>query len=531
MSHQFNYLFVSDLHLSEGVKADTGKLHRNEDFFHDVSFANFLNYHVQLSHDKALSGYYQVPWKLVINGDLFDFLQVVSMPPVSKEGVATMAVMNAAGTAVAKQKKLSHNEKTYGLGTSEPEIVWKLNLIYEGHPLFFQALAWFVATGNHLVIMKGNHDIELFWPAVQTALRHILVEAYETWHQAAHTGEETRLHHYPDLPSALSLDDVAAAVAFPATYYYEKEIFYIEHGCQYDPSNWFPNFEDPRLPSHKEYLELPSGSLFVRYFFNGVENIHPFADNIKPISRYIFWLFRNAPASAFLFLTKLLPNYLRGLAKVREKKGYRPEENRQPANSEFEKELFKIQKSTRENMLKGGRQTSIRMFFSIVLILISVILGLTGIRLLSNGNYLWMIINFIGAIAAYVGSSYLFMSLDGLLGVPFLHHAAIQINQLLNKSEPDTIAPVPYLIFGHDHSATIELLPVQSSQANPNFKQWYVNTGAWVPVFSEEERLLRDDEHLTFFRIVSQHLDRDQLPELLQWSPEANQPLPVRLFD
>ena len=275
MSDSFNYLFISDMHISEGINPETGKIQRNEDFFHDVSFAQLLNYHVCLGHDPQKESFYQVPWKLIINGDAFDFLQVVSKPSVTIDGMATMQVINAAGRPYSKEKKLSENELIYGLGTSEPEIVWKLQRIAAGHPIFFQALGWFVATGNEIVLMKGNHDIELFWPAVQTCFNQLIGDAYKTWFQEYHSSENDILCWFDDLPETLSLADVQTAVKFPKNFYYEDDLFFVDHGSQCDPANWFPNFADPRLPNDKDYLELPSGSLFIRYFFNGIEHVHP----------------------------------------------------------------------------------------------------------------------------------------------------------------------------------------------------------------------------------------------------------------
>ena len=80
MAQQFNYLFVSDFHLSEGRNPTNGLIQRNEDFFQDAPFAQFLVHHVQLSQTETEVDYYQIPWKLVINGDIFDFLQVVTKP-------------------------------------------------------------------------------------------------------------------------------------------------------------------------------------------------------------------------------------------------------------------------------------------------------------------------------------------------------------------------------------------------------------------------------------------------------------------
>ncbi|HEX6383767.1 MAG TPA: hypothetical protein VF177_03760, partial [Anaerolineae bacterium] len=76
MDSDYNFLFLSDLHLSEGYYPGTGKLSRNEDFFHDEAFARFLFYHINLSQVNIDKAYFRRPWKLIINGDIFDFLQV-----------------------------------------------------------------------------------------------------------------------------------------------------------------------------------------------------------------------------------------------------------------------------------------------------------------------------------------------------------------------------------------------------------------------------------------------------------------------
>ena len=529
MSTNFNYLFVSDLHLSEGVDPKTGKTHRNEDFFHDEGFAQFLNHYVQMSRDETLSATYQIPWKLVINGDIFDFLQVVSMPPVNDEQVV-MEVMNAAGTAVSKTKKVTANKAKYGLGTSEPEIVWKLQKISKGHPEFFQALGWFVACGNRIVMMKGNHDVELFWPAVQTCMQHILAESYAEWRTQALAGDSWPLTLFDELPELLSVEQVAAAVTFPPTYYFEEGIFYAEHGCQYDPSNWFPNFADPRLPGDKEYLELPFGSLFVRYFFNGIEAVHPFADNIKPMSRYAFWLLQNAPGSTFQFLTTLVPGYLKAMWQVSKKTRNSTDENRQNPDSAFDNKLFSIQHSVRESMVKGGKKTTLRMILAIIVQLGSIVLSLNGFRLLVVDNFLWMTINFVAAFFVQIFSSYLFQSMNNLFGLPFLYDAARQVCQVLNSHQPDTYSAVPYLIYGHDHESKVERMLLESGAPAPDFAQWYINTGTWGPIFSENDRLLRDDEQLTYFVILSKELDPNKKPQLLHWSLEGSRPLKVRLF-
>ena len=72
--NEFNLIIISDLHLSEGRSALTKRYSRNEDFFFDESFCRFLDY---LNKE---SKRHQKKWKLIITGDMIDFLQVTSLP-------------------------------------------------------------------------------------------------------------------------------------------------------------------------------------------------------------------------------------------------------------------------------------------------------------------------------------------------------------------------------------------------------------------------------------------------------------------
>ena len=536
MAQTFNYLFVSDFHLSEGCNPVNGLIHRNEDFFQDVPFAQFIAHHVKLSRRETAVEYHNIPWKLVINGDIFDFLQVVSLP---KEGAELLGVKG-----VRTHAELRENDRKFGLGTSSPEIVWKIGQIATGHPIFFQALAWFVAQpGNELVLMKGNHDIELYWPAVQLRLRQLLQKAYEDWWATAVPGDtHALLPHFDNLPDALSLEMLQQQLIFPDAFLYEPGLFYAEHGCQFEPANAFRNFEDPRLtPTEnfrdaEKYIELPSGSLFVRYFFNDVEHIHPFADNMKPISRYVFWLLRHAPGELTTFVWKLLPQYLRAQREVNKKLKQREKEPPQKEVSDaFLKAIHDLQTHSREAISATTGQTILRLGGSILLILVAIALLFLAVRVISLGIYWPAIIAVLLALIFGYTATGMVQSLDHLLEGNYLQTGAGGIARLLNGGMHPGYNSVRYFVFGHDHAANVRLLSPTDKDA-PNYRQWYVNTGAWVPVFSESERLLRQDEQLTFLRLVPsrvQHNDEAQnrdMPELLQWSPQANAPLPVRLF-
>jgi hypothetical protein len=267
-----NLLIVSDLHLCEGLDPQSGKFSRLEDFLFDDAFARFLHYHEEVKNQPRFGGR---PWLLILNGDLLDFLQVVSLP---EEGRMLHAVKG-----IGRHKELRINERDYGLGTTAEESEWKLKRIARGHQSFFAALGWFVAHSNHIAVLKGNHDIEFHWPSVW---ERFVVEV-----ERAYTRERLMLGQGPSVTS----EELDARIRFCPWFYYEPGRVYVEHGGQYEPASYFADYLNPVVPDDPERIQLPWGSLFVRYLFNKVEDVHPFADNVKPPVRYLMWAFRKGP--------------------------------------------------------------------------------------------------------------------------------------------------------------------------------------------------------------------------------------------
>jgi UDP-2,3-diacylglucosamine pyrophosphatase LpxH len=530
MASSYNYLFVSDLHICEGRDPQTGWLSPNEDFFHGDNFARFLVHHIHLGRGADSPDHYRRPWKLVLNGDIFDFLQVTSLP---KEGDELYEVRG-----VRTHAELSANERLYGLGTRQPEIIWKLKRIYRGHRLFFQALAWFLAhPGNQIIWLKGNHDIEIFWPGVQMALRRILRHAYATWRGGSPQSDPyAHLPYDPTLPTDLSDEYLAQAIAFPPSFLYEAGLFYAEHGCQYESANAFQNFENPILPGEDQFLvELPTGSLFVRYFFNKVEETHPFADNIKPVSRYIKWMVFNAPSSVILFLFTLLPRYLRASFESAKKQGKMARTARENPgtitgdapgsdclNDAVCQRILQTQKRSQQEMKQMGRLATLGTLGSVVLAASGAISLLLATR---ATGWWWTLIWIGGALTLFFLAALLSRVLDDALTRPYLFRSAGDIAKAMREVGD---GPAPYYVFGHDHHASARPITAVSPSSTPI---WYVNTGSWTPVFSEEDRLMRGDHHLTFLRLVPDRPGfRQSPPELLEWPTQVNTPQPVRLF-
>lgn len=519
MNSTHNFLFVSDFHIGEGRDPRTGLTHRNENFFQDDAFAQFILYHVQMSAKGDGK-----PWKLVLNGDLFDFLQVTTLP--SKKELAE----------VVPDRELSDNEKKFGLGTSERATVWKLKKVAQGHPLFFSALAWFVAHDRYeIVLLKGNHDIELMWPVVQEAFHNCVAEAYENWQQYPSIFPQEA-----DLPDTLSEDLLRKAIWFEPHFYYEPDLFFVEHGCQYDPANAFQDFEKPIITVRNErVIDLPQGSFLVRYFFNKVESVHPFADNLKPMSRYVIWILSNAPAQGIRFIFSILPDYVRTAVQMRKKsvkkviKYVKVDQHGHTHPTEFWEKYMQIQGGIRQEMADFGKQTTWRGIGAFALALLGLIFLVVFIRMIAIGSWGFVLLALVAIVLSALGSVMLFNSIENVLTSTYLFRAAERVADLLNERPGTKFGPVRYLVIGHDHAARSWELENLTRRNMPNYRQWYVNTGSWIPVFSEIDQLERPSANLTFFRIIPEEI-RDEhygdVPQLMRWAPELGEPVLVRMF-
>src|SRR6185436_3302917 len=114
-------LVVSDLHLGRGRTLPGGVTNSFEEFYYDEQFAEFLNYY-------TTGEFADCEVELIINGDIFNFLQVD---------------YNGHFLTVLTESICLSNLKT----------------IIDGHPLFFGALKKFVSVEKHkLTYIIGNHD-------------------------------------------------------------------------------------------------------------------------------------------------------------------------------------------------------------------------------------------------------------------------------------------------------------------------------------------------------------------------------------
>ncbi len=540
-------LVVSDLHLSEGRRERTRTFSRNEDFFFDEEFARLL-------------AFYQDPlrwegarWHLVVNGDFLDLLQVVSVD------------------GAPETLRRDPSRPGYGLRCGEAETIFKLRKVVSGHRRFFEALASFVAAGNRLTILKGNHDVEFHYPGVQAAFV-----------------EELRLVYarLPSPPSSSSVTNIAAgAIRFGDWFHYEKGVIWIEHGNRYDPANTFRTWLWPLLSgpassgdggtppgnggtvagdgaggrsgdgaaqsrSEDAEIDLPLGSLFVRYLFNRIESVEPFADNIKPQTEFVRWMLSRHPVTALRFL---LGDGRYMLRKLRRAWVSRPAE---PQEAEHRRRLAHLADEAgidRDDLtaVDALRARSVleetsgfwpvccallvraRLFLPLVYAALVVLLA-TGV--LSALQIVSVLVPPIGRLFASAES------LSTVVGAaPWVLLAALVLvaglalrwalapeeergpSALLDPAEriASTLG-VKYVVMGHTHDA--ELCELEETDGE------YFNTGTWTKVFSEEERLLRKEVQFVFLQGVWKG-PGDLRLKLMEWDDAAGEPRLLELFE
>lgn len=477
-------LILSDLHLGEGRDPKTGFVSRQEDFFFDDEFCAFLDHH-------SGEEWSEMEWTLVINGDFFDFLQVVASPP----------------------PELSLRfDATFGPKAGPLESAWKAKRIIRGHSEVFRSLAQFVLR-HRLILVAGNHDAEFHYPEVQETFL-----------------SEMERHIPPSKRETLRRN-----IEFRPWFYLSDGI-YVEHGHQYDPLNSFQYQLAPRLPdlglpaSEAEDLDLPLGSLFVRYLFNRVETESPFADNIKPATRFLKWFALNHPLRSAHFLMTDGPAMLR---RIKSRWRWLPEvayATRKQIHSEWIQEECQKSEATSSLLsvenLQALHELRVQPFLrsrnSLRSAIIRAALGpvrtpllaaffLCVVLLLSLAGFLPLILLFTPVSEESVRRSiaifpffadlilllrwiFLFVLLIGLMLwllprrkrtlQPQLREKATRIQQLLKPR---------LVVLGHSHEVDLARLNSESE---------YFNTGTWTKVFSEEPRIIREEKELTFLRAL-----------------------------
>ena len=221
---EHNILVVSDLHFGEELQPGASADRRRAVDLGSTAFRQFLRYHTARRRDGR-------PWRLVIAGDLFDFMSVVvfSMPG---------------------RPAKTRDERLFGLRRGALPSVDRLRQICAAHRPMLADLARFAAAGHAIDIIAGNHDVELLVPAVVAELRR----------QIAATGAVT--------------DTILARIRVVPWFVYVPGVAWIEHGHVYDEGCSF-EFNLAPMDPHDGWLVHNADTAAVRYLGSAAPDLDP----------------------------------------------------------------------------------------------------------------------------------------------------------------------------------------------------------------------------------------------------------------
>jgi len=149
-----NILVVSDLHFGEELLPKASLDRRRAVALGSTAFREFLRYHTARRRDGR-------PWRLVVAGDLFDFMSIV-VPSIPGRPAKT------------------HDERSFGLRRGALPGIERLRQICAAHAPMLADLARFAAAGHSIDIIAGNHDVELLVPDVAAELLRLIAAAAPT---------------------------------------------------------------------------------------------------------------------------------------------------------------------------------------------------------------------------------------------------------------------------------------------------------------------------------------------------------------
>jgi UDP-2,3-diacylglucosamine pyrophosphatase LpxH len=214
-------------------------------------------------------------WRMVIAGDFVDFVGM-SIDPCEGDQLAT---------------EPTPAERAFGLGGAEDHVRLKLKRAVARHPDVFAELAAFVAAGNAVTLIQGNHDTEMHWEAVREDFRAVLS-----------AGDA----------------DATARIDFEPWFFHRDGLVFIEHGHQYDPFCATPYILAPLSPCDPQRVLQSLSDTLLRYIVRRTPGMKEYGHEDRGLASYISWgLMLGARGTAALFkrfFTAVL--HLRDIAKA-----------------------------------------------------------------------------------------------------------------------------------------------------------------------------------------------------------------------
>jgi UDP-2,3-diacylglucosamine pyrophosphatase LpxH len=469
MTELANILVVSDLHFGEELLPGASLERKRAIELGVTAFREFLRHHAVRRRDGR-------PWRLVIAGDLFDFMSVV-----------------IAGTKERPAK--TRDERTHGLGRSAKTGVLRMRAICEHHRPLLADLAKFAAAGHQVDIVVGNHDVELLAPEVAQELRdHIAIAARA------------------QSPTSTTAPGALDRIKIVPWFVYVPGVAWIEHGHVYDEGCSFEFNLAPMDPKDGNLI-YNADYAAVRYLGQAVPEIDPHG-----IESWGFWGFMQYTMGCGLRASgRIWLAYARFVSSLfRARSLHRSFKRRDRRRREHRARLVDVAASggisletanaidrlaraplTASNR-RVGRLLMLDRFGLILGVAVAVVLMLILLPLL------W-------ALAGIALSALAAIGISRWLGTHLV------TSQLPMRAIPQRIrrhVDAPVVVFGHTHDPRWQ--PLRSGGL-------YVNAGTWLP--ATKPGLRRSFTHVM---IQPRAGGAPPVVELRQWREGGSQPFDAR---
>jgi UDP-2,3-diacylglucosamine pyrophosphatase LpxH len=242
-------LILSDVHLGSDIndRAPPGAAPRRSKRVDEDLIALFAHY------AKAPPARGAERWRAIIAGDFIDFIGMA----VRTDSVPDLDTLP------------SEEEREHGLGNAADHACEKLRRVAERHEPVLAAIAAFVARGNALTFVHGNHDIELHWDEVRVELKAIL----------AHLAKLQD----PGVDEAAFL----ARVDFQPWFFYADGVAYVEHGHQYDALCATEYVMAPLSPLDRRRIAQGFTEVFLRFVVRPTRGLKEHGHETKGMIDYV----------------------------------------------------------------------------------------------------------------------------------------------------------------------------------------------------------------------------------------------------
>jgi UDP-2,3-diacylglucosamine pyrophosphatase LpxH len=402
------------------------------------------------------------PWRLVIAGDLVDFvgMSVSSSMPLETEP--------------------NDEERVHGLGSSVDHTVRKLELVAEHHAEVFASLASFVAEGNELVIVRGNHDVDFHWEPVKEAFRRAL-----SAHRVG-TGER---------------------VEFSDWFYYEAGTVYVEHGHQYDAYCSYDHVLHPVLPSDPRRSYRSLSDVLLRYVVRPTRGMLESGHDTMSAIDYLRFGARLGFGGMLLLGRRFVVAIAALCAMWREHMS----DAAHWAREEHERKMALLSEARQISLVKLKALALLQrppVTRSLFRLLAGVMVDRVALAVLSIIALGWLLAT---RWTLLLGLEVLGVALAlGVLGWLWRRaRGAIDASQSLREHAPHIAAlfPAAFVVMGHTHCPEV--------RRGENGDATYVNLGAWAEEEMEDGRVSSLPASRT--HLVLQHVDGQPVAQLFRW--------------